>query len=131
VTINGVWIGEWIYWPLMPHRLEIEVITAPTLISTIHKSKQHPLRLRGCGDFTSRSLATASNSIDYSASRPQVLPSPTSVRIRLPATPASCHLWSQSQSYFTTGGLPPINPSWHQPLETHDQYYFVSEHLRL
>jgi hypothetical protein len=27
---------------------------------------------------------------------------------------------SQSQSYFTTGGLPPISSSWRKSLETHD-----------
>jgi hypothetical protein len=28
---------------------------------------------------------------------------------------------SQSQSHFTSGVLLPINSSWRQPLETHDQ----------
>jgi hypothetical protein len=31
---------------------------------------------------------------------------------------------SQSQSYFTSGGSPPINSSWRQSLETHDQQFF-------
>jgi hypothetical protein len=31
---------------------------------------------------------------------------------------------SQSQSYFTTAGLPPISSSWRQSLETHDQRFF-------
>jgi hypothetical protein len=31
---------------------------------------------------------------------------------------------SQSQSYFTTGGLPSLSSSWRQSLETHDQYFF-------
>jgi hypothetical protein len=31
---------------------------------------------------------------------------------------------SQSQSYFTTGSLPPISLSWRQALETHDQQFF-------
>jgi hypothetical protein len=35
----------------------------------------------------------------------------------------SRHCKSQSQSYFTTGGLPPISSSWRQPLEAHDQDY--------
>jgi hypothetical protein len=34
VTIDGVRIGEWIYWPLTPHDSELQVITAPPLIST-------------------------------------------------------------------------------------------------
>jgi hypothetical protein len=33
---------------------------------------------------------------------------------------------SQSQSYFTTGGLPPISSSWRQSLETHDHRFFSS-----
>jgi hypothetical protein len=43
VTVDGVWIGKRIYWPLIPHDSELQVITAPPLISTIHKSPQHPL----------------------------------------------------------------------------------------
>jgi hypothetical protein len=56
------------------HDLELQSITAPPLISTIQKSPQHPLNLFAtCRVFTSRSLATASNSVDSSASRVQVL----------------------------------------------------------
>jgi hypothetical protein len=39
VTIERAWI----YWPLVPHDSELEVITM--LISTIHKSPQHPLSI--------------------------------------------------------------------------------------
>jgi hypothetical protein len=38
---------------------------------------------------------------------------------------------SERESYFMTGGLPPISSSWHQTLETHAQYFFSSEHLQL
>jgi hypothetical protein len=56
------------------HDWELQVITASPLISTIHKSPQHPLiSLPTCFFFTSRSLETASNSGDSSASRTQVL----------------------------------------------------------
>jgi hypothetical protein len=44
VTIDGVWIGEWIYCPLI-HDSELQAITAPPLISTIHKPPQHLLSL--------------------------------------------------------------------------------------
>jgi hypothetical protein len=55
---------------------KIQTITTPPLISTIHKSPQHPLRVfPAYYDFISRSLATASNSGDSSASRAQVLSS--------------------------------------------------------
>jgi hypothetical protein len=30
----------------------------------------------------------------------------------------------QSQTYFTTGGLPTVSSSWRQPLEDHDQRFF-------
>jgi hypothetical protein len=47
-----------------------------TAISIIHKLPQHPLSLfPACCAFTNRSLATASNSGDSSASRAQVLSS--------------------------------------------------------
>jgi hypothetical protein len=44
LTINGVWIGDSIYWRLI-HDSELQVITAPPLISTIHKSPEQPLSL--------------------------------------------------------------------------------------
>jgi hypothetical protein len=47
------------------HHWELQAITAPLLISTIHKSKQQPLSLfPACCVFNSRSLATVSNSGD-------------------------------------------------------------------
>jgi hypothetical protein len=53
---------------------ELPAITAPPLISIIHKSPQHPLSLfPACCIFTSRSLATASNSVESSVSRAQIL----------------------------------------------------------
>jgi hypothetical protein len=51
--------------------------TAPPLISTIHKSPQHPST---CCVFTSRSQVTVSNSGNSSASRAQVLSSQTPVQ---------------------------------------------------
>jgi hypothetical protein len=55
------------------HAPELQEITALSLISTIHRSPQHPLSLfPACCVFTSRFLATASNSGDSSASRPGV-----------------------------------------------------------
>jgi hypothetical protein len=41
VTIDGVWIC----WQLVPQDSELEVITLPPLISTIHKWPQHLLSL--------------------------------------------------------------------------------------
>jgi hypothetical protein len=33
-------------------------------------------------------------------------------------------LQSQSQSYITTGSLPPISSCWQQAIETHEKYFF-------
>jgi hypothetical protein len=53
---------------------ELEVFTALSLISTIHKSPHHPLNIfPACCSFISRFLATAFNSGNSSASRVQVL----------------------------------------------------------
>jgi hypothetical protein len=70
VTLDGVLIGYWIYW----HHSELQVITAPPLISSLYSLLQHPLSLfPACYVLTSRSLSTASSSGDCSASRSQVL----------------------------------------------------------
>jgi hypothetical protein len=63
------------------HDSELQAITAPPLISTIHQSPQHPLsRFPACCVFISRSLAAASASGDSSASRALVLSSQTPVQ---------------------------------------------------
>jgi hypothetical protein len=65
--------------------LEVQTITAPPLIPTIHKSPQHTLSsFPACCVFTSRSQATASNSGDSSASRAQVFSSPPPVQNCVP-----------------------------------------------
>jgi hypothetical protein len=62
-----VWILDLLF--TCKHHSELRVITAPLLISTIHRSPQHPLSLStACCVFNSRSLATASNNGDSSAS---------------------------------------------------------------
>jgi hypothetical protein len=58
------------------HDMELQAITAPLLISIIHKSPQHPLSLfLACCVITSHSLAMASNNGGPSDSRTQVLSS--------------------------------------------------------
>jgi hypothetical protein len=85
-----------------------------------------------CCVLTSRSLATASNSGDSSASRAQVLLSQRPVQNSC-QFPPNCQLsryhpfsiiLSAKLKSFTTGGLPPISSSWRQPLETHDHRFF-------
>jgi hypothetical protein len=55
------------------HHLELQVITAPSLISTLYSSLKNPLSLSQPAVLTSRSLATAFNIGDCSASHAQVL----------------------------------------------------------
>jgi hypothetical protein len=54
------------------HDSELQIITALSLISIVHKSQQHPLSLIQPSVFTNRSLATVSNSRDTSASRAEL-----------------------------------------------------------
>jgi hypothetical protein len=37
---------------------------------------------------------------------------------------------AQNESYFTTGGLPPISSSWRQVLEDYDQRFVSTDLLR-
>jgi hypothetical protein len=76
LTIDGVWIGEWIYWPLIHSPLRNTsnyIATANLHNSQITTAPAKPFP--ACCVFTNRSLATASNSGDSSASRAQVLAS--------------------------------------------------------
>jgi hypothetical protein len=60
---------------LYTYNSELQLITVPLLISTIHKSPQHLLNLFQPAVFSSHSLATASNSGDSSASHTYALSS--------------------------------------------------------
>jgi hypothetical protein len=57
----------------LPSGSELQVITAPSLIFTLYRSLTHTHTHTACSVFTSRSLETASNSGDYSASRAHVV----------------------------------------------------------
>jgi hypothetical protein len=95
MTTDGLWIPSLDLLTTHAHQSEVQVITAPPLIPTIHSSPQHPLSFfPACCFLTSRSLATASNSGDSSASRAQVLYSLTLVQNCLPTillTELDCH----------------------------------------
>jgi hypothetical protein len=65
VIMDEIWIGEWIYWPL------IHTTRNYKQLNTTAPAKPFPT----CYVFTSSSLATASNTGYSSASRAQVLPS--------------------------------------------------------
>jgi hypothetical protein len=80
VTIDGAldWILDLL--TTYTHNLLVQIITAQSLISTTHKSPQHLLSLLPACVFTSHSLATASNSGDFSVSCAKVLSSLTRVQ---------------------------------------------------
>jgi hypothetical protein len=75
---------DWILDLLTTHHSELQVITALSLISTLYKSSQYLLSFPACCVFNSRSLATASNTWESSASHAQLLPSPCLVQNCLP-----------------------------------------------
>jgi hypothetical protein len=90
------------------HDPELQAITAPPLISTIHKSPQHPLSLFQPAVFSS--------AVSWQRLLTVEIIQLHAVRFHLHSLPCRTQLnWlSQSQSYFTTGGLPPISSSWRQ-----------------
>jgi hypothetical protein len=77
--INIVTIYVWLYGLLMDlfatytHHSELQIITALSPIPTIDKSQRHPQSLLQPAVFTSRSITTASNNGDSSASHAQIL----------------------------------------------------------
>jgi hypothetical protein len=81
-----VWIGWLDLLTICAHHLELHVVTALPLISTLYSSPRHLLSFfPACCVFTRRFLATVSNSGDSSASRSQVL-LPQPPRAELPAS---------------------------------------------
>jgi hypothetical protein len=68
VTIDGVLDWTLALLTTLQHDWELQVITAPSLISTLYKSPQHTLSLFQPAVFTSRSLVTDSDSGDSSTS---------------------------------------------------------------
>jgi hypothetical protein len=113
VTIDGFRLGDWIYCTYTLNS-QLQVITALPLISTLYTSSQHPLSLfQPTVSSTSRSLATASNSGNSSASRAQVLPSPTLVQSCLPAissTELDRHFFSVSLAELSCTQQSPAKP---------------------
>jgi hypothetical protein len=89
------------------HDSELQVIKAPLLISTIHESPQHPLSLFPACCVNSRSLATASNSGDYSASCAHVF---TVRRISRNRTLVNCQ-----PNYSAISSQPPLQSSIQLP----------------
>jgi hypothetical protein len=71
VTINGVWIGEWIYWPIMHTTRNYTQLQRYRWSPPC--TNHYTLSLLNLLCLYSRSLATSSNSGDSSASRAWVL----------------------------------------------------------
>jgi hypothetical protein len=73
VTIDGVWIGELIYWPLTHTARNYKQLKCHTNLHNSQVTTAPAKLFPACRVFTSPSLATASKSGDSSASRAQVL----------------------------------------------------------
>jgi hypothetical protein len=129
VTIDGVWVGYWIY----SYNSELHLIIVSLLIPTVYRSLQHSLSLFQPAVFNSRSLATASNSGDSSASRNQVLLWQPPVQNSCQFPPANCQLStpeSESESHIATDGQS-ISKSWcRAPSGARDQIFITLWQLR-
>jgi hypothetical protein len=97
VTCKGFWIGCLDLMTTCITRLGTTSNYSATANLRNSQFNIPPAKLfPACCVFTSRSLATASNSGDSSASRSQALPSPTLVHNCLPGIPSTeldCHLF--------------------------------------
>jgi hypothetical protein len=80
MTIDGVWNGYWIYWPLYIPLVLTRNYSVTANLHTLQIIRAPVKPFPACYFLTSRSLATASNSGDSSASRPQVLLAQPSVQ---------------------------------------------------
>jgi hypothetical protein len=110
VTIDGIWIGEWIYWPLFT---PLGTTSNYSATANLHNSQitAAPAKLfPACYIFNSSSLATASNSGNSSASRAHVV---TVWRISRKWTLADCHFnysaISSQPSLQSSTQLPTLN----------------------
>jgi hypothetical protein len=104
VTIDGVWIGTRIYWTLK------HITRDYTLQITITQILVFSVTVFHCSAW--QYLPTADIPL-LQGSRPRRLAAISHQPPTLPTVVSglSC---SQSQSYFTTDGLPPIISSWRQ-----------------
>jgi hypothetical protein len=82
VTVDGVWIGEWIDY-LYTRLGTTSCYSGTASLHSIHITTVSAKYFPACCVFTSRPLATASNSGDSSVSRAQVLYSRTPVQSSL------------------------------------------------
>jgi hypothetical protein len=140
------------------HHSELPVITALSLISILYKWRQHPISLFQptvfstavlwqrnltveflqlptltsllSGEYPATELFSWPPDFQLSTEQDRHLFSATLPELNSSANPQLTQ--SQSQNYFTTGGLPPTNLSWRQaPWDTRPVIFFPTEHLRL
>jgi hypothetical protein len=109
VTIDGVWIGERIYWPLT-----LGTTSNYSAIATLHTSQITTATAKpfpACCVFASRSLVTVFNSGVSSASRAQVL---------LPHSPVQNFVNYQltTLNYIAISSRPPLHNSTDWSLQT-------------
>jgi hypothetical protein len=98
--------------------LELQVITASALVSTLYKSPRHPLSFSSllCLDQPFPGNGFNSGDLQLPCSSPLWMAAPFQLSLFF----TDCHMeltWLVrviSQSYFTTDGLQPISSSWRQ-----------------
>jgi hypothetical protein len=104
------------------HHSELHSITVlSAVIPAIYKSQQHPLGISSLLSSPVVSWQRIYNSFTVTAayikssfhSKIPFFPFLLNY-IRLPTQETQSQSQTQNQSYFTTGGLPPINLSWRQ-----------------
>jgi hypothetical protein len=99
------------------HNPQLQVTIALSLIHTLFSSLLHILSLL--------SLLCLHQSLPCDGSEQCLLLS-CSRSYRLATVPQLTHRQSQRQTYFTTGGLPPINSSWGQaPLGSRPEIFSI------
>jgi hypothetical protein len=60
VTIDGVWIGDWLYWPLVytTRNYTLQITDAHRLVSSTYYSLHYPLVTAACPEFLSTDNST-------------------------------------------------------------------------
>jgi hypothetical protein len=89
VTIDVVWIGEWIYWPFLHMTQSTNNYSATTNLHNSQTPTTSTKPFSACCVFTSHSLAMASNSEDSLASQTQAIAS----------WPSSCN-WNHTPNFW-------------------------------
>jgi hypothetical protein len=122
VTTDGVWIGDLIYWPLAHLRLVTSLYRSLSHTDYYSQSSTASTNRFVATDVDTRTIAASLNYTLQVSHIKSALHSRTlatnsclhSLPYRTEISTENCLDQSQSQSYFTTDGLPPISSSWRQ-----------------